>query len=85
MRSLLPATLLLAVVFITPAAEACTVCHSRAGSLLRAGLFAGHFFPTLGLVLLPCPVLVLAILLIHFAVPLFPVASGDGGEGRLRR
>ena len=45
------------------AAHACTVCDSRNGQQLRAGLFDGHFLHTALLVGAPVPALVLAVLL----------------------
>lgn len=50
-------------------AQACTVCDSRNGHALRAGLFNGHFLHTLWLVLAPVPVFVLVVALVHFGMP----------------
>ncbi len=60
-------------------AHACTVCDSRNGQQLRAGLFDGHFVHTALLVGAPAPALVLAVLwgqrvLLHWLLP------GDPGE-----
>lgn len=50
-------------------AQACPVCHSATGLAVRAALFNGHFFQTLATVSLPCPLLLLAVALVHFAMP----------------
>ncbi len=51
------------------AAGACTVCDSRAGHQLRAGLFNGHLLHTLLLVAAPVPVFVAAVALVYLGMP----------------
>jgi hypothetical protein len=58
-------------------AHACTVCDSRNGQQLRAGLFDGHFMHTLLLIAAPAPVLVATVLLLHLAMPDLPEDSGE--------
>ena len=62
-------------------AHACTVCDSTTGKQLRAGLFDGHFGHTLLLVIAPVPVLVVAVLLIHFGLPGIAVEEGEPATG----
>ncbi len=55
-------------------AHACTVCDSRNGQQLRAGLFDGHFVHTALLVGAPVPALLFAVLfsqsvLLRFTLP----------------
>lgn len=59
----------LALALCASAAHACPVCHSATGLAVRAALFNGHFFRTLAIVALPCPLLLLAVALVHFAMP----------------
>ncbi len=47
-------------------AHACTVCNSRAGHQIRAGIFNGHFLQTCLLVVAPFPLFALAVLLLHW-------------------
>ena len=49
--------------------HACTVCGSKGGRQLRAGLFDGHFLHHLGIVLLPFPVLAASVVVLHFSMP----------------
>ncbi len=66
--------------FVLPAAaHACTVCDSKTGRAVRAGIFDGHFLQHLLLTLLPFPVLAAAVVLCRCAVPyLLPKPGGAG-------
>ena len=54
------------------AAHACTVCDSRNGHQLRAGLFDGHLLHTGLLIAAPFPVFAALILLLHLGMPDLP-------------
>ena len=67
-------------------AQACTVCSSPNGVALRAALFHGHFLHTLLLVFAPVPVFVVAIALLHLAMPdISPAAPPSGTLAMLHR
>jgi hypothetical protein len=59
------------------AAHACTVCDSRNGQQLRAGLFNGDFLHTLLLVAAPVPVFAAVLLLVHFGMPDLSLAESQ--------
>ena len=64
LRNLSTATLAFGAV----TAHACTVCNSRTGHQVRAGLFNGHFLQTCLLVLAPFPLLAAVVGLLHWAM-----------------
>ena len=49
--------------------HACTLCDSKAGRQLRAGLLDGHFLHNLCIVLLPFPVLAASVIVLYFYLP----------------
>ena len=86
MRSTALRTLLLwAALAFAPAASACPFCRSETGEQVKAGLFNEDFGYNLFLTLLPFPVLLGIVALIHFGLP-WPgtpsqPATPPGGEG----
>lgn len=48
---------------------ACAVCRTDRGKEVRAGIFNDQFGPNLAMTLLPFPVLIAAVALIHFGPP----------------
>ncbi len=44
------------VAMVAGSAQGCPVCAGATGEAVRAGIFDGSFWPTLGAVLLPFPV-----------------------------
>jgi hypothetical protein len=50
-------------------AHACTVCDSTTARQVRAALFDGHFGHTLGLLVLPCVFLGVAVMGVYFGMP----------------
>ncbi len=60
-------------------AHACTLCDSRNGQQLRAGLFDGHFLSTLLFIAAPVPVFVGAVMILHLAMP--DLSEDLGGPG----
>ena len=65
------------------AAHACTVCDSKTGHAVRAGIFDGHFLPHLLLTLSPFPVLAAAVILCHRCMPYLLPGSDAGHAGPL--
>ena len=55
---------------VTISASACPVCDTGTGEQVRAGIFDGNFGSTLFAILLPFPILLGIVLLIHFGWPL---------------
>ncbi len=51
---------------------ACTMCDTELAHQIRAGIFDGHFWPTLAAVLAPFPVLLIAAALIPAAIGIRP-------------
>lgn len=49
--------------------SACPHCDSEIGRQVRAGIFNEHFWSNLALTLLPVPILVGIVALIHFGIP----------------
>jgi hypothetical protein len=60
-------------------AEACPLCNSETGAAVRASIFGEHFVTTLLAVLSPFPVIVVAVLLLHFGWPRVPQRRGRDG------
>ena len=60
---------LLAILMAVPAAWACPVCDSGTGQQVRSGIFDENFGDTLLAVLLPFPILLAIVLVIHFGPP----------------
>lgn len=58
--------------------SACTVCESETGRQVRSGIFGGDFGQDLFLTLLPFPVLLAIVALIHFGFPWPRRASRSG-------
>lgn len=54
---------------------ACTVCETDLGQQIRAGIFDGHFWPTLVAVLAPFPILLVAAALVPAAIGIRPAAK----------
>ena len=64
-------------------ALACTVCDTGTGEQVRAGLFDNDFGRTLVAVLLPFPVLLAVVAMIHFGLPIpFRRSQSLGREGQ---
>ncbi len=66
--------------FGTVAAHACTVCNSRTGHQVRAGLFNGHFLQTCLLVLAPFPLLAASVGLLHWALSRIEAREGQAAQ-----
>lgn len=66
---LLRSLFLVSTALCCPLAHACTVCDSRGGHQLRAGLLNGQFLHTVLLVTAPVPVLAALVLLLHRGMP----------------
>lgn len=49
--------------------EACPYCDSEVGRQVSAGIFSGDFWTNTVLTLLPIPVMLLIVALIHFGLP----------------
>lgn len=56
-------------------AMACPVCHTQTGEKVRAGIFNDEFGSNAARTLLPFPVLISLVALIHFGPPRWPGAS----------
>lgn len=64
------------IFFVMPAAVmACPICDTPTGEQVRAGIFGAGFLSTLFAVLLPFPVLLVAVLLINHALSERPVST----------
>jgi hypothetical protein len=61
--------------------SACPHCDSEIGRQVRAGIFNDHFWSNAALTLLPIPILVGIVALIHFGIP-WPGKGGDDSPHR---
>ena len=61
-----------AVQAMASAASACPNCDTGTGEQVRAGLFDADFGRTLVAVLLPFPILLAVVAIIHFGIPVRP-------------
>jgi hypothetical protein len=62
------------------AAQACPLCDSATGQQVRAGIFSTDFITTLLTVLLPFPILLIGVALMHFGLPRFGRSSRRHGN-----
>ena len=67
----------------TASSHACTVCNSANGRALRAGVFDTSFLHTFLLVMSPVPVLMVAVAILHFAMP--DLSTAEPTKGRFAR
>ncbi len=58
------------LMLLAPVARACTVCHSRVGDAVRAGIFDGHFLHTAAVTAAPFPIFLGVGLWLRFKLPL---------------
>ena len=67
--------------FALPAAVmACPICDTPTGEQVRAGIFGAGFFSTLLTVLLPFPILLVAVLIINRALSDRPAVTAEKGR-----
>ena len=83
MRSKLPPAFFVVVVAAVASASttalACPVCDTGTGEQVRAGILDGNFGRTLLGVVLPFPILLGVVALIHFGLP-WQRPTGTGGS-----
>jgi hypothetical protein len=66
------------VLLASDAARACPVCDTGTGEQVRAGIFNENFAGTLVAVLLPFPILLACVAMIHFGWP----SRGPGDDSK---
>ena len=70
-----------AIFFVAPAAVmACPICDTPTGEQVRAGIFGAGFLSTLLTVLLPFPILLVAVLIINHALSDRPAVTAEEGR-----
>ena len=62
-------TCFMIVLVASATASACPVCDTETGRDVRAGIFDGAFGRNVSLTLLPFPVLLAVVAMIHFGLP----------------
>jgi hypothetical protein len=70
--------LLWAFLVAASVAMACPICHTETGKKVRAGIFNDEFGSNAAMTLLPFPVLISLVALIHFGPPAWLTASRRG-------
>ena len=70
------------VLIASGTALACPVCDTGTGQQVRSGIFDGNFARTLVTIVLPFPILLACVALIHFG---WPAGRGSATAERHRR